>query len=142
MAVANDRNLWVRGIGDINITRSNHGKQKQGVLKKVLFISELRRNLFSIELASKAGLSFQTLENKCALYRDLGKGPKVMEGTQVATFYNMSIFHVTLPTTEHDNGIHHPPPAALAVTSACENDLVLWHNMMGHVNVQALQEYM
>ena len=33
--------------------RSVDGQQKQGILQRVLFIPELRRNLFSIGLASK-----------------------------------------------------------------------------------------
>ena len=72
VAVADDRDLWVRGIGDIHITRLINGEHKKGILKKVLFIPDLRRNLFSIGLASKAGLSFQTLGNRCILSVDLG----------------------------------------------------------------------
>ena len=81
VTVADDRDLWVRGIGDIRLTRTIDGVQKNGILHKVMFIPDLRRNLFSIGLTSKAGLSFQTFGSTCALYRDLGKGPKVMEGT-------------------------------------------------------------
>lgn len=91
VTVADDRDIWVRGIGDINITRIIDGVHKRGVLTKVLFIPDLRRNFFSIGLASKAGLSFQTLGDKCALYKDLGKGPKVMEGNRVGTLYKLSI---------------------------------------------------
>jgi hypothetical protein len=61
VAVADDRNIWVKGIGDINITRTVNGVEKKGVLRKVMFIPELRRNFFSIGVASKAGYSFQTL---------------------------------------------------------------------------------
>ena len=91
VTVADDRDLWVQGVGDINITRLVDGVQKKGVLQKVLFIPDLRRNLFSIGFASKAGLSFQTLGDKCVLYKDLGEGPKVMEGVQVGTLYKLSI---------------------------------------------------
>lgn len=97
VTIADDRNLWVRGVGDIEIIRIVDGVQKNGLLQKVLFIPNLRRNLFSIGLTSKAGLSFQTFGEKCALYRDLGKGPKVMEGTQTGTLYKLAIQSV-IPT--------------------------------------------
>ena len=61
---------------------------------KVKFKPESCRNLFSISLASKAGLSFQTLGDKCAVYQNLSKGPKVMAGVQVSTLYKLSITHV------------------------------------------------
>jgi hypothetical protein len=133
VTVVDDRELWVHGIGNIKITRTVDGIHKQGTLQKVLYIPELRRNLFSIGVASKAGLSFQTLGNKCALYRDLGKGPKVMEGVQIGTLYRLSITHV-LPTQPDSDS------AALAIVSTSDAELVLWHNRMGHVNTQLLKD--
>lgn len=99
VTVADDRHLWVRGVGDIQITRTIDGEQKHGILQKVLFIPDLKRNLFSIGLTSKAGLSFQTFGDKCALYRDLGKGPKVMEGALVGTSYKLAIQPLIPSTT-------------------------------------------
>ena len=147
VAVADDRDLWVRGIGDIHITRLIDGEQKKGILKKVLFIPELRRNLFSIGLASKAGLSFQTLGNRCVLYADLGQGPVVMEGTQAGTLYKLSISPV--PPTPAPNSSSVPEPVApsaehssstaLTVTNSHDAALMLWHNRMGHVSVQTIK---
>ena len=42
VVVADNRDLWVRGVGDINIMRLIDGVYKKGVLKKVLFIPDLR----------------------------------------------------------------------------------------------------
>jgi hypothetical protein len=95
----------VQGVGDINITRLVDGVQKKGVLQNVLYIPDLRRNLFSIGLASKAGFSFQTLGGKCVFYKDLGEGPKVMEGTQVGTSYKLSINPVPPPPVPADSPI-------------------------------------
>lgn len=67
VAVADDRDLWVRGIGDIEIMRSIDGVQKMGLMQKVIFIPDKRRNLLSKGLASKAGLYFRTLGDKCPL---------------------------------------------------------------------------
>ena len=139
VAVADDRDLWVRGIGDINITRLVNGVQKKGVLQKVLYIPDLRRNLFSIGLASKAGLSFQTLGDKCVLYADLGRGPKVMEGNQIGTLYKLSINPVPPSQALDSTPVDHCPSAAYAATSSSDNDLILWHNRMGHVNIHTIK---
>ena len=42
VTVADDRNLWVRGIGDMQITRIVNGEQGNGLLQKVLYIPDLR----------------------------------------------------------------------------------------------------
>lgn len=161
VTVADDRNLWVQGIGDILITRTVDGIHKKGVLQKVLYIPELRRNLFSIGLASKAGLSFQTLGEKCALFQDLGKGPKVMEGVQTGTLYKLSIDPIPPSSSEIGSESEQQLSTVLATTSASDTDstskmeqntctalittnrsdadFVLWHNRMGHVNSQVLK---
>jgi hypothetical protein len=133
VTVADDRNLWVRGIGDINITRTIDGVQKQGTLRKVLFIPELRRNLFSIGLATKSGLSFQTVDDTCVLYHDRGKGPKVMEGVQTGTLFKMSI------TPVPPNPSTSSPSTALSVVNQHSTEPILWHNRMGHINMQVLK---
>ena len=70
-----------------------------------------------------------------------------MEGTQAGTLYKLSISPVP-PTSESDS-----PPApkltspsadqssstALTVTNSRDATLVLWHNRMGHVNVQTIK---
>ena len=140
VVVADDRDLWVRGIGDINITRLVDGIHKRGVLKKVLYIPDLRRNLFSIGLVSKAGLSFQTLGDKCVLYVDLGHNRKVLEGNQVGTLYRLSISHVP-PTLVSDTQTEdqHMSTAFATSTIFRNTDLVLWHNRMAHVSIHTIK---
>jgi hypothetical protein len=137
VTVADDRHIWVQGIGDIQITRTVDGIEKKGVLRKVLFIPELRRNLFSIGIASKAGYSFQTLGDTCAIYQHLGRGPKVMEGVQIGTLYKLSIKPV-IPT-QHDKIVSPTPSTAFATTTMPNTDLTLWHNRMAHINVQTIK---
>lgn len=109
------------------------GTQKKRILQKVLFRPDLRRNLFSIGLASKAGLSFQTLGDKCALFQDLSQGPKVMEGVQTGTLYKLLI--TPIPSTIFATA----PSTTFAVTTHKHEDITLWHNRMGHVNMQVLK---
>ena len=139
VAIADDRNLWVRGVGDINITRLIDGVHKKGVLKKVLFVPDLRRNLFLIGLVSKAGFSFPTLRNKYVLYDGLGQGPKVLEGNLVGTLYKLSIDLVPLAPTLDVQPADQLPSTVLAVTTSRDTGLVLWHNRMGHVNIHTIK---
>ena len=94
-AVADDKDFWVRGVGNIKIVRTIDGEKKPWLLKQILFIPELKRNSFSISLAVKAGLSFCTIGD--CLYHDFGKGPKVMEGVRMDALYKLSI-EVVLPS--------------------------------------------
>ena len=138
VAVADDRNIWVQGKGDIEITRTVNGQEKHGTLQKVLYIPELRRNLFSIGIAAKAGYSSQTDDGTCAIYKDFGRGPKVMEGIQIGTLYKLSIKSV-IPIRS-DPPIQHASSTTLASTTDADN-LTLWHNRMAHINVQVIKIY-
>ena len=162
VTIADDRNLWVQGIGDIIITRTVDRVYKKGVLQKVLYIPELRRNLFSIGLASKADLSFQTVGEKCALFQDFGKRPNVMEGVQTGTLYRLSIDPIPPPSSEtrsvpaqesstaltttsasnttNISAVEYNTSTALITTTHSDNALTLWHNRMGHVNPQVIKK--
>jgi hypothetical protein len=62
--VADDHSLPVQGKGDINIERTVNGITRPGILKNVLYIPDLKRNLFSIGQATELGLSFFSTRNK------------------------------------------------------------------------------
>jgi hypothetical protein len=46
--VADNHELWVEGCGDINILTRAAGKVYVGVLRNVLYVPQLKKNLFSI----------------------------------------------------------------------------------------------
>lgn len=56
VAIANEQNLWVLGKGDIKIKRRAHDKWLDGTLHDVLYIPELRTNLFSVGRATDRGV--------------------------------------------------------------------------------------
>lgn len=60
VTVADNHNIWVRGRGDILIDRHINGVYVQGVLKNVIYIPEIGRNLFSVGLVSESGTSFHS----------------------------------------------------------------------------------
>ena len=59
-----------------------------------------------------------------------------MEGVQVGTLYKLSISPVPPSTPEHDK---FSTSTALIVASTGNNQLTLWHNLMGHVNVKVIK---
>ena len=62
-----------------------------------------------------------------------------MEGSQVGTLYKLSINVVPPVPVNFAISASQPLSTALAITNTCDVDLVLWHNRMGHVNVQVLK---
>ena len=52
VAIANEQSLWVLGTGDMKIKRRAHDKWLDGSLHNVLYILDLRINLFSIGRAA------------------------------------------------------------------------------------------
>ena len=62
-----------------------------------------------------------------------------MEGSQVGTLYKLSINVVPPVPVNSAISASQPLSTALAITNTCDVDLVLWHNRMGHVNVQVLK---
>jgi len=73
VTVADVHKLPVRGIGDIRITRQIDSVDKEGILEGVLYVPELKRNLFSIGMANEKGLSFTTKSGRCEFHHAEGR---------------------------------------------------------------------
>ena len=57
---ADDTKLWVRGKGNIHISCLVDGQYYNGLMRNVLFVPKLKRNLFSVGLVYEKNLSFVT----------------------------------------------------------------------------------
>ena len=132
VAVADNCKLPVRGTSDIRIIRQIDGVDKEGILEGVLYVPELKRNLFSIGLANEKGLSFTTKSGRCEFHHAQGTGPKVLEGVCHGKLYILS-FQVVPSVTE----------ACLVEStsfSAVKQDALIWHKRMAHVNPQTMKK--
>ena len=192
---ADDTKLWVRGKGNIRINCLVDGKHYEGIMRDVLFVPKLKRNLFSVGLVSKRNLSFVTYPGRCEFNTFSGK--KVMEGIRFRKLYQLSIT-VIQPTQRMTSGIfdsahlvseetcivsthlvseeacivpstgdpdsglilselshsgctadlslipssksNDGDPILLASSSKDDTDLILWHERMGHINIDTIHK--
>lgn len=74
VAIANDQNLWVEGIGIVRITRLVHGEWLDGILHGVSYILKLRTSIFSIGKAANGGVVTSYHKHKYEVVNHEGKG--------------------------------------------------------------------
>ena len=152
--IADDTKLWVRGKGDIHISCLVDNKYKQGILHDVFFVPKLKRNLFSVGLVSEGNLSFVTFPGRCE-FRTLSS-KIVLEGTCLRKLYQLflkvlpppklmdiSSSTSTYSVSNHIDGTNSSNISvvdyALATTSSkFQQDLIIWHQQMGHVNIDTI----
>lgn len=121
VTLGNNQHLSVEGKGMIKIQKLIHGKWYDSTINNVLYIPELRKNLFSEGVLTEKKMKIVKFE----------KEAKVFEGSNlVATAVKDSsntykmLFRTMICT------------ANLTVT----DNLKLWHERCGHVNVKYLKE--
>ena len=133
--VADDRSLPIREKGDIYIKRTVNGKEKAGILKGVLYIPDLKRNLFSIRQATKTDLAFINTKNKCELRTNEGTGKVMMEGYRTGKLYSLQI-KITLPETQESqaNIVHKN------VKKIPKLSIQTWYKRMAHVNKDTIRK--
>ena len=72
--VADDKRLPVIGIGNIKIRELISGKIFEHILTNVLFVPNLKRNLFSIGVVNDKGFSFHSYnKDKCEIQNKNGE---------------------------------------------------------------------
>ena len=74
VAIANKQNLWYLGKKNIKIKRQAHDKWLVGIFHDVLYISDLRTNLFSVGKASDRGVVTIYKKNTRQMIGDNGDG--------------------------------------------------------------------
>jgi hypothetical protein len=79
--IADNRQLWVCGVGRINVKCEVDGVWKFHVVQRVLYIPELRRNLFSIGQVSDKGFMTTYTRHSCYLTSNDEHGKVVLTGT-------------------------------------------------------------
>lgn len=125
--VADDKILQASGIGTIIIQEKLLGRLQERELRNVLFVPELKRNLFSIGTISDNNFSFHAYKEKCEIRGCDGKLSSV--GVRYKNLYRM-LFEVKVPVN-----------CNLAQVKGCSQSdkLKLWHERMAHVNIRAVK---
>ena len=150
VAIANEQNLWVQGKGNIRIRRRAHNQWLDGILQNVLYIPELRTNLFSIGRAADRGIITIYRKNVCQMIADNGDGEILLTGIRTgSSLYKLQMKAVIQdkPTTQaYHISTEEPEPHTAAVHEGetsqqreIHNDTVeTWHHRFCHINTQTL----
>ena len=118
--------LPIAGIGSVRIRETVNGQQKERSLNNVLYIPDLRKNLFSVTAITDKQYSFHAYTKKCEVRDREGKVSSL--GVRRGNLFQM-LFDVIVPSTECN-----------MVQEKVQALNKLWHERMGHVNIRALKQ--
>lgn len=90
VSVADNGKLPVHGTGTIRILRKLDGVDKEGYLEDVLYVPQLKQNLFSIGIAIDKGLLFISSGSTCEFRLHARTGSKVLEGIRHGKLFLIS----------------------------------------------------
>ena len=163
VSIASDQNLWVQGKGDIRIKRRANDQWLDGTLHDVLYIPDLRTNLFSIGRAADRGVITIYRKNTCQMIGDNGDGDILLTGIRTgSSLYKLQI-RAIIPGNEVSYA-YQMSNAASALNTAISkqsdkqeaetskqgeisssehiqlNNIEVWHHRFCHINSQALRQ--
>ena len=154
VAIANEQNLWVQGKGNIKIRRRAHNQWLDGMLHNVLYIPELRTNLFSIGRAADRGIITIYRKNVCQMIADNGDGEILLTGIRIgSSLYKLQMkaiiqdktttqaYHVSTEAPEsHTAAMHTGETSQQGDTHIHKDTIEVWHHRFCHINTQALRQ--
>lgn len=117
--VANKQIMYCRGIGTVELISRIGNKTREISLKKVLYVPELGRNLFSVKAANRQGATIKMSNDGC--YVKKGK-TLWATGRSEKDFFHMNF--ETMPGIE-----------AHITEKEQSSAETLWHQRLGHLNV-------
>ena len=132
--IADNRKLWVRGYGDIQVRCLMNSHWERQTIKKVLFIPDLRKNLFLVGQAADKGFTTTYTKHSCYLTSQGKHGRKVLTRTQSNKLYLLDM-QVIMPES-HANAVLAKVPVeeVKRVQHEPGKYVRLWHKRLGHVH--------
>lgn len=126
--VGNGETIYAYGKGEINVLAFNNAEWVEKHLSNVLFVPEIRLNLFSSNCALDKGLKLESDQNRCLLTKN---GHIVAVGVRKRKLFQL-MFKVE--STNNDD---------VAVYSAVkQSSLQLWHERMGHQHFAHVRRFL
>ena len=143
VAIANEQSLWVQGKGDVRIKRRAHNQWLDGILHNVLYIPELRTNLFSIGRAADRGIITIYRKNVCQMIVDNGNGDIILTGIRTgSSLYKLQMKTIITdaePTYAYQISTDATQSAGTSQQGEPSADTIeVWHHRFGHINSQAI----
>lgn len=125
--IGNGKHIFAVGIGEIVILSSNGKKWVKKRLLNVLFVPDIKLQLFSLGMALDKGLKFTASSHSCVFKKD---DVTVAVGERSSRLFEMK-FKVLPPQCE----------ISQANTATREKDVLsLWHERLGHQHISRVKE--
>lgn len=121
VAIGNDTILLAKGRGKINITTCINGKDNKHFFNNVLYVPDLKFNLFSCTAIIDKGFTMLTNSKECVFKRD---GKIVCIGDRNGKLFNLRFRAIV------------PGPYSHHAHVAVKNTIALWHERLLHQNIR------
>lgn len=122
LKLGNQETVEVIGQGNILIKKCINGQWETNILKNVLYVPTLRRNLFSEGVVTRQGYNIVKKHTNAFIY----KGNKLV---LCASLLSNNLFELKVKTVQN--------PICNVVQKL---DLKTWHERLGHLNVKEIQK--
>jgi hypothetical protein len=91
VTIADNRRLWVRGIGNILVDSFINGEIVQETLKNVLYVPGLCKNLLSISQLMDLDIAVIFIRRTCKMISHGGKGRLIFTGCREFSLWRLNI---------------------------------------------------
>lgn len=118
--LGNKQDIAVYGEGSVLINKLVKGQWEQSILKNVLYVPELRRNLFSEGAATRRGFTIVKNDKRALIMKD-----KVV--VMCAQLKENNLYELEIKTTIQES------------CNLVQSDIKVWHERLGHLNIKELQ---
>ena len=95
VSLADNRKLWVTGVADIKVSSKISNTEIAGTIKKVLYVLDLRRTMFSTGQATGKGITTLSEKQGCKMISNV---KVVMEGVRDHRMYHLNLCPAPKPT--------------------------------------------
>lgn len=121
--LGNQQSLKVCGIGTVLIKKLINGQWEENILKEVIYVPDLRRNLFSEGAIMRLKYVITKRNTSALIYKD---NNVVLSATQKSN--NLYVMNFKTIISASCNTVQIP-----------QNSLKVWHERLGHLNVKEIK---
>ncbi len=140
--VADNWKFWVGEVGTIKIWCVINGRWKKMSFSQVLYVLELKKNLFIVGQAVDHGFVTTCMQEGCHLTSHDGHGKIVLIRVQTCKLYELQL-EVEIPTSHANIILFEERPTltqikrgvVVEMPNAKAKSLEVWHERFGHINL-------
>ena len=124
VVLGDDTVVFAYGVGSIKLT-------PQIVLNRVLFVPDLGTKLLSVSVITQ--LEYQVIfdQSGCRIWKD---DTNILSASQHGNLFKVDLARVNLTRSEQEGNTDTVIPTTI-LTQIEEQDLQLWHQRLGHLNI-------